>query len=305
MRSYFEQFGSVHRLRLSRNRATGKSKHYAFIEFASSDVAKIVADTMNNYLMFGHILKCSVVPKEQVHENLWKGANKRFKTVPRSKIEARKLAMPKGKSTWEKKIESEKKKRAEKSEKLKNKLGYEFEGPELKGVDAILPKDGNKAITDAAGLSEVVEQEKTVVVENNEKEGTLIVSEEVKAKRVKKPSKKTKEDPKLDTEAVADQTAAITGDATSAVSEVTAKATEKIVAAVTDAGNLLAAKGKDSTAVEGEPDATKKPEKKKRASKKEKAAATEAGLEAAKEVGESVADTVAKPVKKAKATGQT
>ena len=298
MRSYFEQFGSVHRLRLSRNRATGKSKHYAFVEFASSDVAKIVADTMNSYLMFGHILKCSVVPKEQVHENLWKGANKRFKTVPRNKIEGRKLAMPKGKSTWEKKVESEKKKRAEKSEKLKNKLGYEFEGPELKGVDTIFPKDGTKAITDAAGLSEVVEQEKTVVVENNENEGTLTVSEEVKAKRVKKPSKKAKEDPKSDTEAVTDQTAA-NADSTNAVLEVTAKVIEKIVATATDAGTLLAATGKDSTAVEGEPDASKKPEKKKRASKKEKTAATE--------VSGSVADAVAKPVKKAKAkaTAQT
>ncbi|KAF5015773.1 hypothetical protein F66182_12771, partial [Fusarium sp. NRRL 66182] len=58
MRAYFSQFGEISRLRLSRNRVTGRSKHYAFIEFASSVVAKIVAETMNNYLMYGHILKC-------------------------------------------------------------------------------------------------------------------------------------------------------------------------------------------------------------------------------------------------------
>lgn len=32
-----------------------------------------------NYLLFGHILKCSVIPKAQVHKDLFKGSNKRFK----------------------------------------------------------------------------------------------------------------------------------------------------------------------------------------------------------------------------------
>jgi RNA recognition motif-containing protein len=37
---------------------TGGSKGYAFVEFACDDVAKIVAETMNNYMMFGRLLKC-------------------------------------------------------------------------------------------------------------------------------------------------------------------------------------------------------------------------------------------------------
>jgi nucleolar protein 15 len=36
---------------------TGRSKGYAFIEFAYNDVAKIVAETMNNYLMFERLVK--------------------------------------------------------------------------------------------------------------------------------------------------------------------------------------------------------------------------------------------------------
>jgi nucleolar protein 15 len=59
MRAYFGQFGNVTRLRLSRNKKTGKSKHYAFVEFADAEVAKIVAETMHNYLLFGHLLQCS------------------------------------------------------------------------------------------------------------------------------------------------------------------------------------------------------------------------------------------------------
>ena len=58
MKSYFSQFGTVSRLRLSRNKKTGHSKHYAFIEFESRKVAEIVAETMNNYLLFNRLLKC-------------------------------------------------------------------------------------------------------------------------------------------------------------------------------------------------------------------------------------------------------
>lgn len=37
---------------------TARSKGYAFVEFACDDVAKIVAETMHNYMMFGRLLKC-------------------------------------------------------------------------------------------------------------------------------------------------------------------------------------------------------------------------------------------------------
>jgi RNA recognition motif-containing protein len=66
MRAYFSQFGEVLRLRLSRNKLTGKSKHYAFIEFAHPEVADIVSETHNNMLMCDRLIKCSVVPCEKV-----------------------------------------------------------------------------------------------------------------------------------------------------------------------------------------------------------------------------------------------
>ncbi|OXB81616.1 UNVERIFIED_CONTAM: hypothetical protein H355_008778 [Colinus virginianus] len=78
LRHYFEQFGAVRRLRLSRSKKTGGSKGYAFIEFESDDVAKIVADTMNNYLFSERLLKCQFVPPERVHANLFKNSDRRF-----------------------------------------------------------------------------------------------------------------------------------------------------------------------------------------------------------------------------------
>ena len=37
---------------------TGNSKGYGFVEFESEDVAKIAAETMNNYLFGERLLKC-------------------------------------------------------------------------------------------------------------------------------------------------------------------------------------------------------------------------------------------------------
>ncbi|XP_064291059.1 MKI67 FHA domain-interacting nucleolar phosphoprotein [Passer domesticus] len=79
LREYFGQFGTVTRLRLSRSKKTGGSKGYAFMEFESDDVAKIVADTMNNYLFSERLLKCQFVPPERVHEELFKDCDKIFR----------------------------------------------------------------------------------------------------------------------------------------------------------------------------------------------------------------------------------
>ncbi|NXU68154.1 MK67I protein, partial [Horornis vulcanius] len=58
---------------------TGGSKGYAFMEFESDDVAKIVADTMNNYLFSERLLKCQFLPPEKVHENLFKDCDRIFR----------------------------------------------------------------------------------------------------------------------------------------------------------------------------------------------------------------------------------
>jgi nucleolar protein 15 len=102
MKEYFSQFGNVTRLRLARNKKvgdgslncffdidtfqTGRSKHYAFIEFDSSSVARIVSETMDNYLIAGHLLQCKVVPADKVHPDLWIGSNKKWKLIPKGRL---------------------------------------------------------------------------------------------------------------------------------------------------------------------------------------------------------------------------
>lgn len=42
---------------------------------------------MNNYLLMGRLLRCNVIPAEEVHPELWVGANKKWRKVPRARLE--------------------------------------------------------------------------------------------------------------------------------------------------------------------------------------------------------------------------
>src|SRR5436305_10642309 len=106
MHSYFSQFGTITRLRLSRNRKTGRSKHFGWVEFASLDVAEIVAETMDGYLIHPHKIVCKVV---EVDENIWKGSNKIFKKIPWKRINMERYERKKPIEKWEKLVELDEK----------------------------------------------------------------------------------------------------------------------------------------------------------------------------------------------------
>lgn len=189
MRQYFKQFGDITQLRLSRNKKTGNSKHYAFIQFSSGDVAEIVSKTMDSYLLFGHILKCKVVPEEQVHAGLWEGANKRFKKVPWNKMEGRKLNAGLDEAGWEKRNAAETARREEKKEKMKA-IGYEFEAPALKSAKGLPKRPREKVVIDVEPevAEEKVEEPK---VEEPKVEEPKV--EEPKVEEVVKPVEPVKE----------------------------------------------------------------------------------------------------------------
>lgn len=137
MNAYFSQFGEIRRLRISRNRKTGHVKHYAFIEFGSSEVAKIVAATMDKYLLFGHILQVRVIPSDQVHPDLFKGAGKKFRVIPRNKIEAETLKAGLSREGWQKRIKMENSRRKKKNMWVKKTMDYSYEAPAIMNVTKI------------------------------------------------------------------------------------------------------------------------------------------------------------------------
>jgi nucleolar protein 15 len=196
MRAYFEQFGTILQLRLSRNPKTGASKHYAFIQFASASVAEIVAKTMDSYLLFNHILKVRLIPDEQVPETLFKGANRRFKKIPWNKMAGRKLALGSTEAEWEKRIETEETRRADKAEKMKA-IGYEFDAPQIKSAKGVAKKPTVLPAAAANGEDETKAIEAAPVVEES--------SKPKKEKKEKKP-KAAAEKPKAITEDAAAST---------------------------------------------------------------------------------------------------
>jgi nucleolar protein 15 len=131
MKQYFSQFGKVSRLRLSRNKKTGHSKHYAFIEFQSETVAEIAAETMNNYLLFGHLLVCKVIPQDQVHPSTFVGANRKFRVADRFKTLRKKHNKPKTKEQQAKTVHRLLSKEEKKREQLKE-LGIDYDFPGYK-----------------------------------------------------------------------------------------------------------------------------------------------------------------------------
>ncbi|CAK9829551.1 MKI67 FHA domain-interacting nucleolar phosphoprotein-like [Anthophora retusa] len=90
MTDYFSQFGKVTRVRVVRSRNTGKSRGYGYVEFMHPNVAKVAAETMNNYLMCGRLLKATYIAPEKQHVGFFHGKTwtKRFypKVVNRNKI---------------------------------------------------------------------------------------------------------------------------------------------------------------------------------------------------------------------------
>lgn len=138
MTAYFNQFGPVTRLRLSRNPKTGASRHFGFVEFQDADVAKIVAETMDNYLIMGHLLQVKAIPADEVHPDLFRGASKwrQFAGKTLRQIEDQRVQLEHERHDRPRTAEEQKKtddallqRQEQRREKLKSKgIDYDFPG---------------------------------------------------------------------------------------------------------------------------------------------------------------------------------
>lgn len=61
LKKYFSQFGDIKACKIAKNKKTNKSRHYGFIKFENDDDCDVASESMDNYLLMGHILKVKVI----------------------------------------------------------------------------------------------------------------------------------------------------------------------------------------------------------------------------------------------------
>ncbi|EAN34270.1 RNA recognition motif family protein [Theileria parva strain Muguga] len=76
LKTYFNQFGDVIKIRLFKSRKTNRSRGYAFVQFEDHEIAKIAAETMDKYLIDGKSLKVHVKEGDQIVKHLFKKGKK-------------------------------------------------------------------------------------------------------------------------------------------------------------------------------------------------------------------------------------
>ncbi|XP_036401658.1 MKI67 FHA domain-interacting nucleolar phosphoprotein [Megalops cyprinoides] len=195
LREYFQQFGKVRRLRLSRSKKTGGSKGYAFVEFDCDEVAKIVAETMNNYLMGERLIKCHVVPPEKVHPRIFEG----------SRTEFRKPSFPAVRRYNKKRTPEEVKRMTgrllHKEAKLRKKLAekgidYDFPGFAAQVQKKKIPKDEADASICSQDVTpvctpSVLEKRKSMKIDDDDDDNEIVIKATPAPKKPKRKNKKT------------------------------------------------------------------------------------------------------------------
>ena len=129
LKKYFSQFGTITRIISPKSSKTGRSVGYAFIEFEDEETARIAAKTMNNYILFEKILKCSFVEDKRKYDRIFLKWKKKFEFKERYRIHCEKLAKKKSKEEIKEMIQGLLDREEKRREKMKE-LGikYEYKG---------------------------------------------------------------------------------------------------------------------------------------------------------------------------------
>ncbi|KAI4480865.1 hypothetical protein M0804_009962 [Polistes exclamans] len=136
MKDYFTQFGKVTKVRLVRSSKTGASRGFGYVEFLVPEVAKVAAETMNNYLMCGRLMKATYIPPEEQHFGFFAGKNWSKMKYPRA-INRKKVTANRNSIISDRKYKQYTKKSLKNLTKLEEKLKAKGIDLKFKPVDNI------------------------------------------------------------------------------------------------------------------------------------------------------------------------
>lgn len=85
LKSYFTQYGEVLAVKVARSRKTARSKGYAFVQFKYPEVATIVAEAMNGYLLMSKVLVANTLTEKQKNPFAF-GTSRQYKFIDWKRI---------------------------------------------------------------------------------------------------------------------------------------------------------------------------------------------------------------------------
>ena len=202
LKKYFSQFGNITRIISPKSSKTGRSVGYAFIEFEDEETARIAAKTMNNYILFEKILKCSFVEDKKKYDRIFLKWKKKFEFKERYKIQCEKMKK-KNKEEIKTMIQGLLDREEQRREKMKE-LGIKYEYKGFKEIvdeykkenksfinkkNDIRKKNKKEEDSDKSDKEESgeIEMENEEIEDNNEQ-----AEEEEEEKEIKKKSKSEK-----------------------------------------------------------------------------------------------------------------
>lgn len=80
LKAYFSQYGQVLGVKVARSRKTARSRGYAFVQFRYPEVANIVAETVNGYMLMGKVLVAHVLSSNQKNPFIF-SSSKEYKFI--------------------------------------------------------------------------------------------------------------------------------------------------------------------------------------------------------------------------------
>ena len=201
LKKYFSQFGNITRIISPKSSKTGRSVGYAFIEFEDEETARIAAKTMNNYILFEKILKCSFVEDKKKYDRIFLKWKKKFEFKERYKIQCEKMKK-KNKEEIKTMIQGLLDREEQRREKMKE-LGIKYEYKGFKEIvdeykkenkSFINKKNENKKKNKKEENSDKSDKEESeeIEMENEEIEDNNEQAEEEEEKEIKKKSKSEK-----------------------------------------------------------------------------------------------------------------
>jgi nucleolar protein 15 len=140
MKKFFKQFGEVKRVHLSRAKKTGKYRGYGFVEFSDKQVAAIVAESMDKYMMFGRTLQCQYIPYDQLHPETFRNNFRQFRQINFTQIHNDQVNQLKNDAQIEKLRGNQVSKLLKRQEQLK-KMGLSLDDVSISMGDDVITLD--------------------------------------------------------------------------------------------------------------------------------------------------------------------